>query len=105
MIFFLFGLFFHLDNKVIQILISKFVLKVKMLFLFYLHDLQYLIIFFAAKARARIKCAECGKYRVVYSRCAMNQTLISKLLRMEEELVYTCGTSVTELTQDDCFYI
>ncbi len=49
------------------------------------------------KVRGRIKCSECGKYRVIYGRHKLSAAQENLIKRAEEEVFYVCGTSAQEL--------
>lgn len=45
-----------------------------------------------AKARSYIICGECGNRRVVYSATSLSPNQELALLRLQEEVVYICGS-------------
>ncbi len=48
--------------------------------------------FFVAKVRDFVVCCECGKRRVVYSSRKLSAAEERALIRLQEELLYICGS-------------
>lgn len=46
------------------------------------------------KVRGFVICQECGKRRVVYSRCRLESREQQAVLRVQEEFLYVCGSTL-----------